>query len=225
MNRLPILRLGLAVVVLWNLDSPAQVLSSTDAWDVSQGATMTAFSGWSKYTTENTLPNMFGSDIAVVSPFSGLPWPGESGAAFFAEDQPAGFVHWIEWSTPAEVQLMGYNLAANASNFGGYDGTRGFSEFRLYIRNETTLGYDLVDSFSPSTPNYYETFSRTFAPVAGREFRAEFVQYAPAESGAPGPRIRELDAIAVPEPSTFVMISGAALFCFAVWRKTPLPKA
>ena len=205
---------------------PSVVPSSSDAWDVSQGAAMTGFSGFSRWTTENTLPNMLGADIPVRSPITGEPWPGESEKAFFGEDQAIGYVHWIEWQIPAEVTLSGYRLAAAADNLPSYPGARAFTEFRLYVRNTSTMAFDLVDEFQTPGPDYWGTFVRDTAPFTGQEFRAEFTQTASPFNGyVQGPRIYELDAVAVPEPSTFAVISGAALLLFAVWRRTPLPKA
>lgn len=197
----------------------SQAISSTDAWDVTQGATITAYSGWSSFTSQNTLPNIFGTHVPVLHPATLVPWPGEEDAGFFGEGMPAGFVHWIEWSTPAAVDLVGYRLSANAAAFMGYEGVRGFSMFKLYVRDASTLDFELVDSFAPATPNYYETFSRTFPTVTGTDFRAEFLQYAPPESIAPGPRIRELDAVTVPEPGTVGVAAAVALLGFGLWRR------
>lgn len=73
------------------------------------------------------------------------------------------------------------------------------------VENPTTHALDLVDTFSPEATDYYETFSRTFAAVTGDRFRAEFIQTASADNGyVQGPRILELDAVAVPEPSPFI---------------------
>jgi hypothetical protein len=194
-------------------------ITSNDPWDVSQGAIVTGTSGWSRWTTQNTVPNILGADVPVLSVLNGEPWPGEHGAGFFAEDNPAGFTHRLEWSTPSPVTLVGYNLFANSDQNPSYPGARGFSSFRLLVENPTTQAFDLVDTFSPGATDYYETFSRTFASVTGDRFRAEFIQTASADNGyVQGPRIRELDAVAVPEPSSFIGLAAAALACFSVLK-------
>jgi hypothetical protein len=189
-----------------------QIVSATDLWDVTQGAVVTGFSGSSKWTTLDTIPNILGANVPVVNPFNGQPWPGEAGMGFFAEDQPIAFVHWMEWTTPSPVTVVGYNLFANSDNNPTYPGARAFSTFRLFSQNPTTHAYDLIDVFSPTTLDYSAVFSRTFGPVTGDRFRAEFVQTASENNGyVQGPRIQELDAIAVPEPTDAAMVIAAAL--------------
>lgn len=203
----------------------AQIFSSTDVWDVSQGAVVRGVSGWSKWTTLNTVPNILGANVPVLNPLNGQPWPGEAGAGTFAEDMPIGFTHWLEWTTPALVTVVGYNLFANSDNNPKYPGARAFSSFRLFVRNATTFDYELVDSVSTPTIDYDLVISRLFGPVTGDHFRAEFSQTANPDNGyVQGPRISELDAIsavAVPEPTDAAGIAGALLVGFAVWRRYP----
>jgi hypothetical protein len=200
----------------------SQVFSTSDVWDVSQGAVVTGVSGWSRWSTQNTIPNVLGGSIVPVSPINLQPWPGEAGAAFFAEDLPSGTIHWLEWTTPSPVTVVGYNLFANSDNNPSYPGARGFSNFRLLVQNPTTLSYDLVDSFATGSLDYDLVFSRNFAPVTGDHFRAEFTQTASADNGyVQGPRVRELDAIAVPEPTTTVAVTGLMLACVAAYRRYP----
>lgn len=198
----------------------AQVfITSNDPWDVSQGAVVTGVSGWSRWATQDTIPNILGANVPVLSVVNGQPWPGEQGAGFFGEDNPAGFTHWLEWTTPAPVTIGGYNLFANSDENPSYPGARGFSSFRLLVENSTTHVYELVDTFSPGTTDYYGTFSRSFAPVTGDRFRAEFIQTATPDNGyVQGPRIRELDAVAVPEPSSIIGLAACALACFSVLK-------
>lgn len=182
---------------------------------------MTGFSGFSRWTTANTLPNMFGANIPSLSPADGHAWPGEAGNAVFGEDQPAGYVHWIEWSIPAPVTITGYRLAAAADNLPSYPGARAFSNFRLFVRNAETQEFKVVDEFRTPGPEYWGTFVREIAPIFGTDFRAEFVQTAsPLNGYVQGPRVYELDAVAVPEPDALGWIAGGALLAFSVWRRT-----
>lgn len=152
--------------------------SADGLWDVSRGVTITASSGggW------NSLSNMFGAN---------LPSP-EAGVAFFRDDRPAGFAHFVEWRTPVAVRLRAFRLLAKddpADN----PGDRGFSQFRLYARVAGETNFTLLQQYSPGNPypGNSVNYSNNVAAVVAREFRAEFVQY--AGSNSPGPRILELE--------------------------------
>jgi hypothetical protein len=82
--------------VFW---SPAQTFlpSSNDLWDISQGSVVTA--------TSPLDPGNDGRDI-----FGGHFGSDEYGNTIFADGQPAGFVHYVEWHTPGPVTVGGLCL-------------------------------------------------------------------------------------------------------------------
>src|SRR5687767_10598034 len=104
----------------------AQAPTSTDLWDISQGAVITAASdpipGYS-------IESMFGG-------FSIVDW------AYFSDAQPAGFVHFVEWETPADVTVADIHLFA----FGdpSLNNGREFDQFTLKAKSEGALDYDVT---------------------------------------------------------------------------------
>lgn len=182
--------------------------SFTDAWDVSQGASITS----SSPTGYGVVSNMFGD--SQVDPFA--TW--EVGHTLFEEGAQAGFVASVEWNTTATILLQGYNLTL-VDDF--QTGERGISSFILYGRPSEAVPWQLLDTFVPAAHPYSpygDTFpenfvefehSGSFSPVASKFFRAEFTQYV----GGLGIRVVELDAItAVPEASSSAMVVFFALF-------------
>ena len=174
-----------------------------DVWDVSQGATVTNTSGVLAVSSAN---DMFGGSDSTV----------ETGTTLFRDDQDAGFVHFVEWHTPAPVTIQAFNLYANDD---GSSGDRGFTTFRLFVKNTNTSMFDQVYSAAvPSNPypdNNIELHA-TITPVVGQDFRAEFVQFANTSTPARGPRIRELDAGTAPfgdEDDGFIPPDKHALKC------------
>ncbi len=163
-----------------------------DAWDVRQGVVVTADSGTIGGSSSR---DIFGATQSSV----------ESGATLFRDDQAQGFIHFVEWRTTAPVSVDGFSLRAN-DDFNP-EGDRGFSEFRLLAKNAGTGQFELIYTFTPARNPYGDhiTVTDAFAAVVAQDFRAEFVQAAPA--GRPGgPRIQELDA-----PTPAVSVDGYLL--------------
>ena len=154
------------------------------------------------------LINMFGATEASPEP----------GTAFFADNQAAGFTHFVEWQTLNDVTVGSINLFAHGDG-SPREGFREFSEFRLFWFNPGTNSFNLLTTITPSSnPNMEHEFSATFGQVTTDRFRAEFDQFA---SGAgPAPRVLELDAFAIPEPSTaaYVALCGG-LFATIRYRR------
>ena len=183
------------------LIASASAQVTTDIWDLSQGSTITLDSG--------TLfgPNgMFGGSTGGPEP-SGL---------LFRDDKPASFTHFIQWTTPSLISLTGYELFASSDDRSN-PGDRGFTQFRLYSRPDSSSSFALISTYSPSSPVYNFDLPVTFgAPIVAKEFRAEFDQYAPNDF--PGPRVNELDGFGttVPEPSSVALFSSVVLFLSGV---------
>lgn len=143
----------------------------------------------------------------------------------FQDNQPRGFVHFVEWMTTAPDTIAGIQLEL-AHDYSGDANVRGISEFSLYARNTETNQFDhLVFEYFPANP-YSDGIApaggaiRTnafsgelylcveFEPVTAQEFRAEFVRF--GEGLHTGPRIIELDGFAESRPRCFeqIFISG-----------------
>ncbi len=199
---------GLLGVALVAGAAPAWAYSDgrkTDPWDVSQGTVVTAHSGTVLVSSPNDL---LGATDSTVEP----------GSTIFRDDQSAGFVHFVEWTTVAPITLYGFTLYANDD--GAVTGDRGFSEFRLFARNPSTMLFEQISSFTPPGNPYPDNdlvFSAAFSPpVVAQDFRAEFVQFAGTGTAARGPRIRELDAGTSPfgdEDGGFIPPDKAAAKC------------
>jgi hypothetical protein len=151
--------------------------STTDVWDVSQGATVTATSGTHPQSSGT---NMFGAATGV-----------EPGSTLFADGRPAGFTHSIEWQTPSTTLVEGARLFA----LDDADGQRGFTEMRLFGRQSSTDPFTLLAKYRPGANPYFAPVRAelSFEAFVATQFRAEFDQF--GSSGFAGPRIEELDAI------------------------------
>ena len=77
--------------------------SSTDLWDISQGATVT---GNTPTDGGTSIENMFGGTNTNLS----FPW--EHKNTIFADFQPAGTVDWVEWQNAQPVTIKSFALFA-----------------------------------------------------------------------------------------------------------------
>ena len=203
--------LGMIVYVGFLGLSPAQALptqSLTDAWDISQGATITSFS---PVYSGFDIHDMFGGELS-----GGL----EPGHTIFSDGYPVGTVHQVAWQTSSPVTLSGCNL------FAAHDGTwngsiRSLSRVVLEAQDAGSNWQTLID-FSPSFPyndNGYGALSRSLAfsggPFSAQNFRAFFTQY---DNGY-APRIIELDAVATPLPGTLVLLGSGLISLVGLRRR------
>ncbi len=165
--------------------------STSDVWDVAQGVVVTAHS---PLAGGFAVEDMFGTANSTV----------EARETIFADGMPAGTVHFVEWRTPADVEVDGFTLRANDD----FDPSkaRGFSTFRLFARIGDSEDFTELYAYDVRRNPYGEHIVVTDAipPVTAREFRAEFVQAGGPVNG--GPRVREIDG---PEP--LVELDGGVL--------------
>jgi hypothetical protein len=168
----------------------AKAQSNADLWDVSNGAVVTATSG---PIPGYSIDSMFGG-------FSIVDW------AYFSDSQPPGFVHYVEWETPADVTVARIQLYAfGDAQFGFSNNQREFNHFTLRAKSPGSPIYDLTiidcDATHPYTfeGGFPLLVNREISTVVSHSFRAEFTQY---EGGLnfDGPRIVELDAFGPPPP-------------------------
>jgi hypothetical protein len=197
------------------------IASTTDLWDVSQGATVTSHSGV-----------IFGSDIRNMFGFvSGFPTD-PTVNTLFRDAQPTGTLHAVEWQTSAAVTLRSFTLFAAHDGLPRNATARGFSRFTLYAFDPLTSSFNIeLFELFPSNPygntpapefSVIETnaagnllvLGANIAPVTAQRFRAEFVQFGFFAPNASGPRVFELDgfdafhedvATSTPEPASCVL--------------------
>ncbi len=202
-----------------------QLLPSTqDLWDIHQGTVVTATSG----------VNAPYSDIRDL--FGGTFSPTEPGNTVFADGQPPGFIHYVEWKTIAPVNITSFAL------FGAGDGPasanqREFAQFTLKAKSSAAAtNFDLTLYTLPITnhPYFYQdpidlaVVATNIPPVTAQYFRAEFVQYT-SGTGVDGPRIIELDGYGsnpltiVNQPADFVQtVGGTATFTVGAIGTPPI---
>ena len=152
--------------------------------DAFEHAQVTATSG----ILSNIPDGLFGA--ATASP--------EADSLLFQDNQPDGFVHSIEWHTPAPVELDRFALSA----FAGQPPTfqRAFRDFRLFARDPGTNQFVPVYDSPVRTPypvigsDYRLHRCANLRPRVAQDFRAEFVQH--GEGAFFGPRVMELDGFA-----------------------------
>lgn len=155
---------------------------SDDAW---QGASVTAHSGLRSSAPDG----MFGAQD--ISP--------ETDSTLFADGVPEGTVHSIEWETADPVLLAGFGIFAMHDPLD--NPIRAFRHLVLQARAEADAPFQTLYAQPVLVP--YGANSRELVecvnlrPGRWRQFRAEFTQGGAA--GFSGPRVMELDAIALPD--------------------------
>jgi len=158
--------------------------SSADLWDVNSGVIITASSGY--LTHAGTPEGMFGRFSAD--------W--ESHLTYFADNQPTGTVHSVEWTIPSPASVRTLRLFAYGDPF--LNNGREFDSLTVRAKSAGSSVFDVVVvTFKPSHP--YTFLDGTLIldleipPIVASAFRAEFTQYT-AGNGFDGPRIVEFDA-------------------------------
>ena len=189
------LRLILILCLFRTLASAAVVPSYNDLWDISQGSAVTATSGLDA--------GIDGRDM-----FGGTFSPAEPGDTVFADGQPSGFVHYVEWQTAVPVNVNSFALFA-AGDGPGANNEREFAQFVLKAKSsplatnyDLTL-YTLVVTNHPYNfvdPANLALVATNITPVTAQYFRAEFTQYT-SGTGSDGPRVIELDGFGTNAPS------------------------
>lgn len=169
--------------------------SSDDLWDVSRGVVITGHSSPLACTATDAFDarNLFGGNFAHGCPFE------LADRFLFADRMPEGFVHYVQWATPNPVTVRSFNLWAHHDGLPSWN--RAMASFRLLAKSPGSTTYDLVlHSFVPSLPYTYVdgigslVISTDIKPTTVREFRAEFIGFAPVpEDPSNGPRLIELD--------------------------------
>ena len=215
------------------------ILTNTDAWDVSQGNTVTSDTG-----TLSGFPinNMFGGGGSIEA------------ETLFRDFQPAGTLHAVEWQTPSPVTVRSILLDIAHDQSPRDANARGISRLTLYAYNAGTSSFDIkLFELFPDNP-YASTvapanslievigssdvnrirLATNIVPTTAQRFRGEFVQFGTFGGNANGPRVFEIDAYdtfysglpvpsssAVPEPSSLALLATGAfgLFGYGWLRK------
>jgi len=140
--------------------------------------------------------DMFGGEYSYLA---------EPGRTLFADGQPQGTIHWIRWLTSGPITFNHISLLAGGdfrpSNGRPYDPVwRSITHFALK-RGSGQLIYE-TDITQPND-GWVELSVTLPTFITEQEFRAEFTQgWGQFPSG---PRIVELDAVHLPEPSTVTL--------------------
>lgn len=180
---------GPRLIEMDGLPVPLPPPSSDDLWDISQGSVITASTPLIQGA--GSLSGLFGEFGQNLS--DGNTW------TYFADGQPEGFVHAVEWQTQTNVTVGEVRLYAFGDSF--LNNGREFAQFNLKAKSPGSDVFDLtLLTFTPTHPyTFLDSFSalildETITPVTAQNFRAEFVQYTAGNSWD-GPRIVELDAL------------------------------
>lgn len=182
----------------------------SDLWDIALGTTITAHSPFDAalgsphpYDARDIFGGTYGDFIP------------EKGDVVFNDNQPAGFIHFVEWMTPSPVTIGSFSLHAAADGNPTYQ--REIARFRLLAKSANSSTYDLtLFDAEPARPYTYIDFATLLlihadiSAVTAQEFRAEFYDVGGTPFG--GPRVIELDGFApVPEPTVAALLLGGAL--------------
>lgn len=195
-----ILILGLACRVRAAAPTP----STTDLWDVSNGAIITATS--SAMTPDAR--TLLGLSMNVG---------GELNDAYFGNGAAPGFAHYVEFRTVNPVTIRSFTLYAGDDRSSGNTLRRSFSNFGLYGWN----GSSYVQLFNRPVALPYTNqqdvigaliFWEEIPVFTSDKWRAEFTQPAPYLGFDYGPRVIELDGYSqTPEPSTALLACGVIM--------------
>src|SRR5689334_13880216 len=95
------------VIVLFLVGAERAGAALTNIWDGTQGTVVTGGSATDDFfVPHNTnLANMFVPKVNVARPAEN-----DAVNTLFGDTKPAGFVHFVEWKTPAPVTLGSFDL-------------------------------------------------------------------------------------------------------------------
>jgi hypothetical protein len=160
-------------------------------------------------TITNFSPTIGGFDIENL--FDGSSGHAESDMTIFEDGRAAGTAHFVEWQTPAPVTINNYRLFANGDGAPSFD--RSITKFTLKAKNPAGA-FEVISALVTTNPydltpcnvggSFLEVSINLPTPTTAQEFRAEFVQFA-TSSVSSGPRIRELNGFADPDPTGCVL--------------------
>src|SRR5436190_14429349 len=141
----------------------AQPSTSTDLWDVSQGAVVTASS---PVIPGYSIGAMFGEGGQNF--FDGQTW------TYFADFQPPGTIHTVEWEMPGNVTVGKIRLFAFGDGPTLNNG-REFNQVTIKAKSPGSLNYDItVLTFTPThpytfvDPNSFLILDQVVAPVTAQ---------------------------------------------------------
>jgi len=166
-------------------ETPQNSPALTNLWNFRRGVVLTSTSGLHNGSAG---VDLFGARVGTTEP----------GHLVFKGDQPDGYTHYIEWTTPSPVTvrcfgLLGFHEAANNWFL------HAIREFSLLVWDEASERFVLIDrelNFIPYGRGFYAcclcSFRNLPQAVTGRRFRLEVVQSGPGSWG--GPRLLGLYA-------------------------------
>lgn len=191
-----------------------------DVWNATTGTVVTASSATDDFFVPHNvnITNMFTPKVNVARPSEN-----DAVNTLYADTRPAGFVHFVEWKTPAPVRLGSFDLFT-VDDHPSFN--RSTDRFTLYAWNGSAF-QSIFDSATThpyvyDDPAHVLLFSRSVTPITTDRFRAEFVQNGTIVSAymgttTYGPRVLELAGYeaapaAVPLPAAFYLgVIGAGM--------------
>jgi len=147
----------------------------TNLWDVTNGSmVVTDDSGTSQfYVPHDTgIRNMFTPRVLPTA----ITVEEERRLTLFADNKPAGFVHFVEWQTASSITLGSFSLYAPD------DTIRRFDRFTLYGWNSANGAFQPIFDAVPTKPytsvdgSIFLLYEQNISPITTNRFRAEFVQ-------------------------------------------------
>ena len=196
--------------------TPAIIQTTNNLWDLSDGSKVTRTSGVHEPVSD--MRDMFGGKFSSIEP----------GNTVFADGHPEGFVHFIEWQTPAPVTVDSFTLFASGDGpLQALPAQREFSKFVLKARSSASADdYDLT-LYTLEVSNHPYVFqdadtsallAAKIKPVSAQFFRAEFTQYN-AGGNYDGPRVIGLEGFGPSKPMpTHALDFPAASSLVGWWR-------
>lgn len=210
-----------ALIANAKLLAPSQI-SRSDLFDVSSGAVVTNWSGRAPEPASSGSADPSCGEFSKVTQHPADMFSGFAGspcrATIFADNQPLGTEHWIEWKTPKEVTVASIGL------FAAHDLVRlrrSFSDFRFYVKKNgkwilvkdfsprlnPTVVYGSSCGVQPCFPPPAQAYAPgtvladcvNLPPTTGQEFRAGFVQWTSMAERSSGPRVLQLDGYPNPD--------------------------
>jgi hypothetical protein len=180
------------VEVILNVAAPISIKPVyDDLWDVSRGAIVTNNSLLDNSPGEYSPANLIGSSV-------GSNPEAKMGNIVFLDEQPEGFVHFVEWRTLSPVTIRSFRLFATGD---GNNIAREFGQFRLLAKSVGSNIFDKVlCTYVPSRHPYEFINAEDFLllvnnvqETTAQDFRAEFTKLSGLPYSYNAPRIIELD--------------------------------
>src|SRR5215213_10409725 len=138
------LRYAVSVLASAALMNSARAQYADDLWDVTRGAVITA---------ESPIITYVGTPDGLLGANGQQNWGDELNWTYFADAQPPGTVHFVEWETPADVTVAEVRIYAYGDGPTFYNNGREFEQVVIKAKSPGSSTYDLtLISVTPTHP-------------------------------------------------------------------------